>query len=144
KPPHDKLDHEHEIYKHLQALQGNFILKCHGVAVICGSLKVLALEVAIMSLDEFIKDAETFKVAIDSAFEALQAVHAKGVLHRDIRLENFAIVERDGHQDVVVIDFGESMIESTMSEYTSERSDFDLIFKEALKKHPDWHNVVPL
>ncbi|MGO0575406.1 protein kinase domain-containing protein [Ornithinimicrobium panacihumi] len=38
--------------------------------------------------------------------EALRAIHGAGIVHRDLKPGNVLLVERDGHLDPVVIDFG--------------------------------------
>ena len=58
-----------------------------------------------------------------SAIAALQAVHEAGILHGDIRLENFIVQRRTTHHfgsQVFVLDFGFSAVSTDRSEFLIE------------------------
>jgi serine/threonine protein kinase len=70
------------------------------------------------------------------ALDSLRAVHKCGVLHGDIRLPNFIVVEPQSAADsqlkpVVVIDFGRASIGGTAAEYAQEEEELRELLQPA-------------
>mmetsp|Transcript_33897 Transcript_33897/g.54917 ORF Transcript_33897/g.54917 Transcript_33897/m.54917 type:complete len:503 (+) Transcript_33897:167-1675(+) len=99
----DELRNEVEAYKLLEGCQGDVVPSFYGSSLY-GPLGFLVMEVIIGDpLSDVVVGSCDKEDMYKKALHALQAVHEKGVLHGDIRLENF-ILRRDGK--VVLLDFG--------------------------------------
>jgi serine/threonine protein kinase len=56
---------------------------------------------------------EAIKVMIQ-ALQAIERIHVKGVVHGDIHWGNLVLLNRNGHQDLRLIDFGNAMFADEM------------------------------
>ena len=59
-----------------------------------------------VELNKHINDVTKFKKVISKALKACDTFNKYGFLHRDIKLENIIIVNRNGNESPVLIDFG--------------------------------------
>ena len=103
-----ELRREAEAYARLRPLQGVRVPRfLTTVGYLGGCVQILATEYAGVSLEEFV-DEEKERVPRElaaAALAALDAVHARGVLHGDVALRNF-VVRRESDGAVLLLDFG--------------------------------------
>ena len=88
-----------------------------------GQIRFMVMERAETSLDTLAYDmnraghrvpvVEAIKVMIQ-ALQAIERIHVKGVVHGDIHWGNLVLLNRNGHQDLRLIDFGNAMFADEM------------------------------
>ena len=97
------LKHEAKIYKILQDVSGVPIIRNYGTD---NGYNYLILDLLDVSLDiKVLKPAETVKYILE-AITIIEHIHNKGVIHRDIKPDNFLLRENNGTTMLYIIDFG--------------------------------------
>ncbi|KAJ3271053.1 hypothetical protein HK104_004753 [Borealophlyctis nickersoniae] len=113
-----ELERETKIYQHLEPLQGGRIPNLFGFVTLWGILDILVLEPAGIRIEEEVCMALGGEDCIKQKMkEALREVHSCGVLHGDVRLQNFLW---DGKGAVRVIDFGQATLNASAEQYAAE------------------------
>lgn len=97
------LQHEAKIYKQLFDISGVPLLRNYGCDNGFHYLIIDKLDYAIDNLR--LKNSEIIKFFINS-INIIEDIHKKGILHRDIKPDNFMIKERNGEHELFIIDFG--------------------------------------
>ena len=86
----DVLKHEAKIYKHLKDISGIPQIRNYGTDT---GFNYLILDLLNISLDQLtLKPQEVIKYKIE-AITLLENIHDKGILHRDIKPDNFLLKE---------------------------------------------------
>jgi len=120
----DELKHEGKVYEHLIQLQGRYIPKL----LFRGEL-VEDLAYAIgteYSGDSLLEEDDSY-LTVNQAkgmMEALSALHEHGIVHGDIRIENFLC----NKEEIKIIDFGFSKFKQDCEE------DFEELIKKEMEK----------
>ena len=97
------LKHEAKIYKILQDVSGIPIIRNYGTD---NGYNYLILDLLDISLDiKILKSAETVKYILE-AITIIEDIHNKGVIHRDIKPDNFLLRNINGINILYLIDFG--------------------------------------
>ena len=97
------LKHEAKIYKILQDVSGVPIIRNYGTD---NGYNYLILDLLDISLDiKVLKPAETVKYILE-AIIIIEHIHNKGVIHRDIKPDNFLLRNNNGINILYLIDFG--------------------------------------
>lgn len=97
------LQHEAKIYKQLFDISGIPLLRNYGCDKGFHYLIIDKLDYTIDKL--ILKNSEIINFFINS-INIIEEIHKKGILHRDIKPDNFMIKERNGEQELFMIDFG--------------------------------------
>lgn len=99
----DVLKHEAKIYKHLKDISGIPQIRNYGTDT---GFNYLILDLLNISLDQLtLKPQEVIKYKIE-AITLVENIHDKGILHRDIKPDNFLLKEYNGSKYLYIIDFG--------------------------------------
>ena len=118
------LKHEAKIYKYLQGICGVPFIRNYGTDM---GFNYLIIDYINISLDKIIITHEnTIKYFIDS-INIIENIHSKGVLHRDIKPDNFMIKENNGVSKLYIIDFGLAKIFLSNKKHIEERNDRKLV-----------------
>ena len=97
------LKHEAKIYKILQDVSGIPIIRNYGTD---NGYNYLILDLLDISLDiKVLKPKETIKYILE-AITIIEHIHNKGVIHRDIKPDNFLLRDINGINILYLIDFG--------------------------------------
>jgi len=97
------LKHEDKIYKHLQDISGVPIIRNYGTD---NGFNYLIMDLLDFSLDKLeLNQMEIIKYKIQ-AITLLEHIHNKGIIHRDIKPDNFLIKKQNGQKMLYIIDFG--------------------------------------
>ena len=135
----DVLKHEAKIYKYLSDVSGIPIIKNYGMD---NGYNYLVLDLLDYSLDnKNISCNESIKYFINS-LNIIEIIHSKGVLHRDIKPDNFLIKNINDRKELYIIDFGLSKLYiDSKKKHIEERNDRKLIgtIKYA---SPNLHNKI--
>lgn len=97
------LKQEAKIYKHLQDVSGIPMIRNYGTD---NGFNYLVIDMLSSSLDDLILNPkEIIKYKIQ-ALTIIEDIHEKGILHRDIKPDNFLLKEKEGTKYLYLIDFG--------------------------------------
>ncbi|KAI8585766.1 hypothetical protein BDZ88DRAFT_431511 [Geranomyces variabilis] len=119
----EQLDHEVNIYRVLEPLQGSDIPTFHGYCRVWNMLHVLRMNAAGQSITANVCTLVGPGNILSMIRSAVQRVHALGVVHGDIRLANFLYDIASG--GVKVIDFGQSRANTSAAEREAEMVELD-------------------
>ena len=119
------LKHEAKIYKYLQDISGVPMIKNYGMD---NGYNYLVLDLLDFSLESSnINNEEAIKYFIDS-INIIEIIHSKGVIHRDIKPDNFLISKKNGENMLYIIDFGLSKLYvDSKKNHIEERNDRKLV-----------------
>jgi predicted Ser/Thr protein kinase len=118
--------YEHRVYQQLEKLQGSCVPRVLGHGLIaCYDQYFLALE--LLPGKSLARLPQPLEPAVqDGAVAALQQVHALGVMHGDVRLENFVAVplgtQGEHRWRVVVLDFDRAYLGAGVEALREERA----------------------
>jgi predicted Ser/Thr protein kinase len=125
--PYGSYQYEHRVYQQLQVLQGSCVPRVLGHGLIAFYNEYfLALE--LLHGTPLARLPQPLEPAVwDGAVAALRQVHALGVLHGDVRLENFVAVpvgaEGEVRWRVVVLDFDRAYLSASSDALRKERAE---------------------
>ena len=119
------LKHEAKIYKYLQGINGIPIIRNYGTDM---GFNYLILDYINISLDKLNLTHENIIKYFMDSINIIENIHKKGVLHRDIKPDNFMIKENNGVSKLYIIDFGLAKIYlSDNKNHIEERNDRKLV-----------------
>ena len=119
------LKHEAKIYKYLHGINGVPLIRNYGTD---SGFNYLILDYINISLDKTILTHENITKYFINAINIIENIHNKGVLHRDIKPDNFMLKENNGTTKLYIIDFGLAKIFlSDDKKHIEERNDKKLV-----------------
>ncbi len=119
------LKHEAKIYKYLQGINGIPIIRNYGTDM---GFNYLILDYINISLDKLNLSHENIVKYFMDSINIIENIHKKGVLHRDVKPDNFMIKENNGVSKLYIIDFGLAKIYlSDDKTHIEERNDRKLV-----------------
>ncbi|KAF9419549.1 hypothetical protein BGZ76_004228, partial [Entomortierella beljakovae] len=127
----EELEHEASIYETLIALQGTYIPRMKLAGISNGLDMVLVTEncgTSIHNIQPSHSDCEKIR-------KALSEIHKLGVLHGDIRPENFLMKEVGHATRVFVIDFGLSNLISDEDSFQKEKEELDELLSKLVQSN---------
>ena len=121
------LKHEIKICRHLQHNKGIANCKWYGIDY-CSHQSYAIFELLDISLDNYKTELsgklnlqETIQIGLQ-LLELIEMVHTNGIIHRDIKPDNF-MFGKNNHNQLYIIDFG-------LSKYYIDNNDQHISFKE--------------
>ena len=99
----NSLQHEAKIYKQLVDISGVPLLRNYGCD---NGFHYLILDVLNFTLDKSNLSKEESLKYFKESIDIIKNIHKKGILHRDIKPDNFMIKERNSIRQLYIIDFG--------------------------------------
>ena len=119
------LKHEAKIYKYLHGINGVPLIRNYGTD---SGFNYLILDYINISLDKTILTHENITKYFINAINIIENIHNKGVLHRDIKPDNFMLKENNVTTKLYIIDFGLAKIFlSDDKKHIEERNDKKLV-----------------
>ncbi|KAI9011549.1 hypothetical protein BC832DRAFT_352991 [Gaertneriomyces semiglobifer] len=89
-----ELAHEVSVYEKLARLQGSVIPRFFGYVQVWEMLRVIVLEDCGTSLRALLQTTDNVEALRQDCCIALVALHSTGIVHGDVRLENFVVSQR--------------------------------------------------